>query len=51
MYIQPTGGLKVLLVITKLILNGDIKQYLVLLYVKLGITYNEHIVLKNNFKY
>ena len=43
--------MKVLLIITKLILNGDIKYYLVLLYIKLGMTINKHNVLKNNFNY
>ena len=41
-------GKKVPLIITKLILNDDIKLYLVLLYIKLGMTMNEHILLKNN---
>ena len=43
--------MKVPLIITKLILNADIKYYLVLLYIKLGMTMNEHNVLKNNFKH
>ena len=44
-------GVKVPLLITKLILNGDIIYYLVLLYIKLGMTMNEHNVLKNNNTY
>ena len=36
--------MKVPLIITKLILNADIKYYLVLLYIKLGMTMNKHNV-------
>ena len=43
--------MKVPLIITKLILNADIKYYLVLLYIKIGMTMNKHNVLKNNNKY
>ena len=47
--------MKVPLIITKLILNTiyftDIKYYLMLHYIKLGMTVNEHNVLKNNNKY
>ena len=43
--------MKVPLIITKLILNAYIKYYLVLLYIKLGMKMNEHIILKNNFKH
>ena len=43
--------MKLPLIITKLILNDNIKNYLVLLYLKLGMTTNEHILLKNNNKY
>ena len=40
--------MKVTLTITKLILNTDIKYYLMLLYIQLGMTMNEQNVLKNN---
>ena len=47
--------MEVPLIITKLILNTiyftDIKYYLILHYVKLGMTMNKHYVLKNNTKY
>ena len=47
--------MEVPLIITKLILNTinftDIKYYLMLHYIKLGMTINEHNVLKNNNKY
>ena len=39
------------MMITKLILNTEMKYYLMLLYTKLGMTMNEHNVLKNNNKY
>ena len=44
-------GVKVPLIITRLILNADIKYNLVQLHIKLGMTMNEHNVLKNNNKY
>ena len=43
--------MKVSLIITKLILNTDIKYYLMLLYIKLGMTMYKHNILKNNIKY
>ena len=47
--------MEVPLIITKLILNTiyftDIKYYLILQYIKLGMTMNKHKVLKNNNKY
>ena len=47
--------MKVPLIITKLILNTiyftDFKYYFMLHYIKLGMTMNEHNVLKNNNKY
>ena len=47
--------MEVPLIITKLILNTinftDIKYYLMLHYIKLGMTMNEQNVLKNNNKY
>ena len=49
--LYTTWGMKIPLIITKLILNADIKYYLVILYTKLGMTINEHNVLKNNNKY
>ena len=48
------SGIEVPLIITNLILNiyfTDIKYYLMLHYIKLGMTVNEHNVLKNNIKY
>ena len=39
------------LIKTKLILNTNIKYYLMLLYIKLGMKMNEHNVLTNNNKY
>ena len=44
-------SMEVPLITTKLILNTYIKYYLVLIYIKLGITMNEHNLLKNNNKY
>ena len=38
-------GMEVPLIITKFILNTDIKYYLVLLYLKLGMKMIEHILL------
>ena len=47
--------MEVPLIIIKLILNTiyftDIKYYLILHYIKLGMTMNKHNVLKNNNKY
>ena len=43
--------MEVPLIITKVILNANIKYYLMLHYIKLGMTMNEHYVLKNNKKY
>ena len=43
--------MEVPLIITKVILNANIKYYLMLHYIKLGMTMNEHNVLKNNNKY
>ena len=47
--------MEVPLIITKLILNTiyftDIKYYLILHYIKLGMTMNVHNVLKNNNKF
>ena len=43
--------MEVPLIITKLILNTDIKYYLMLHYIKLCMTMNKHNVLKNNNKY
>ena len=47
--------MEVPLIITKLIINTiyftDIKYYLILHYIKLGMTMNKHNILKNNNKY
>ena len=49
--LKPTRGRRYLLKITKFILNGVIKYYLVLLFIQLGMTMNEYNVLKNNCKH
>ena len=43
--------MEVTLIITKPLLNTDIKYDLILHYIKLGMTMNKHNVLKNNNKY
>ena len=43
--------MQVPLIITKLILNTDIKYYLMLHYIKTGMKMNKNNVLKNNNKY